>query len=197
MVVIDRGDRFRRPAMILHWDQLVLHYGAELAAHRPQFEKAWQATYGLLACRWFPADDRLAQSHGDHAEARLLASAHWRTHLPAALAAWEARNDPIVTCLVLNRSPCPSCAASLADALDELHRQFPAACERGRFVLACLGAYSPADVAAATRITDLVRLREAGWEVCALQVGAALTRRGEELREALEHLGCRGFVRLG
>jgi hypothetical protein len=183
--------------MILHWDQLVLHYGADLAAHRPQFEKAWQTTYGLLACRWFPADDRLTQSHGDHAEVRLLASDHWQTYLPAALAAWDARNDPIVTCLVLNRSPCPNCAASLAAALDDLNMRFPVACDRGRFVLASLGAYDPADVGAATKVTDLIRLHEAGWEPCVLQVGLELTRRGDELRQALEHLGWKGFVRLG
>jgi len=182
--------------MILHWEQLVMHFGPELAIHQPKFEKAWRATYAMLCCRWFPANDKLAQNQGPHAEARLLASDHWQTHLPAALAAWDARNDPIVTCLVINRSPCPSCAGELVTSLAKLHRRFPVACDRGRFVLASLGVYDPACVEAATKIPDLVRLREAGWELCVLQVGSELTGRGEELKQALERLGWRGFIRL-
>lgn len=38
--------------MILHWNQLVLHYGAGVGAHRPRFEEASQTTYGLLCCRY-------------------------------------------------------------------------------------------------------------------------------------------------
>ena len=70
--------------MILHWAQLVLHYGAELDAHRSKFEAAGQTTYGLLCCRAAPAGDRLSYSAGAHAEERLLATELWRAQVPAA-----------------------------------------------------------------------------------------------------------------
>ena len=57
--------------MILHWDQLVLHYGAGVGIHRPRFEEASQTTYGLLCCRYSPAEDELGYSAGAHAEANL------------------------------------------------------------------------------------------------------------------------------
>ena len=47
--------------MILHWEQMVLHYGPEIATHRPKFEAAGQTTYGLLCCRIAP-DDRFGLS---------------------------------------------------------------------------------------------------------------------------------------
>ncbi|MHB0960485.1 MAG: hypothetical protein ACYC0X_31225 [Pirellulaceae bacterium] len=34
--------------MILHWDQLVLHYGREVSFHRSKIEAAGQTTYALL-----------------------------------------------------------------------------------------------------------------------------------------------------
>ena len=32
--------------MILHWDQLVLHYGAGIGVHRPRFEEAIDQAQG-------------------------------------------------------------------------------------------------------------------------------------------------------
>ena len=39
--------------MILHREQLVLHYGPEVAIHRGRFEAAGQTTHGVLCCRLF------------------------------------------------------------------------------------------------------------------------------------------------
>src|SRR5262245_5341006 len=62
----------RELQMILHWEQLPLHYGPEVATHRGRFETAGQTTYGILCCRFGPDDVRLASQDGEHAEARLL-----------------------------------------------------------------------------------------------------------------------------
>jgi hypothetical protein len=183
--------------LILHWDQIPLHYGAEVHRHRHHFEAAGQTTYGLLCCRYAPGDYRLAYSQGEHAEAQLLASANWTAQLPAALADWTPRNNTIVTTVVINRSPCPSCSGLLVDGLDRLHRDHPVAAERGRFVLASRGNYVGRKLEDATKIADLVRLRDAGWELCALQVGGQLSPRGKELLAAIERIAGRGFVRLG
>ena len=70
--------------MILHWDPLVLHYGPRISIHRPRFEQASQTTYGLLCCRYSPTEDELGSSAGAHAEANLLRTALWTTHLPTS-----------------------------------------------------------------------------------------------------------------
>ena len=80
--------------MILHWEQLVLHYGPAISAHRPRFEEAGQTTYGLLCCRYSPIEDQLGYSSGDHAEANLLRSAVWTTHIPNATAPVDAARQP-------------------------------------------------------------------------------------------------------
>jgi hypothetical protein len=183
--------------VILHWDQLPLHYGADAHRHRHHFETAGQTTYGLLCCRYTPADDRLTYSHGEHAEASLLKSRNWSEQLPAALGTWTPHNDTIVTTIVINRSPCPNCSGLLVGGLERLHRAYPVAAERNRFILASRGNYVGRKLADATKITDLVRLRDAGWELCVLQVGGQLSPRGRELLEAIERIAGRGFVRLG
>ena len=111
--------------MILHWDQLVLHYGAGVSIHRTRFEEASQTTYGLLCCRYSPTEDELGSSAGAHAEANLLQSTLWRTHLPNALRQWTPHDSRIIVTLALNRSPCQACAARLVDALGALYREFP------------------------------------------------------------------------
>jgi hypothetical protein len=183
--------------MILHWDQLVLYYGAEISRHRPLFEAAGQTTHALLCCRSAPDDVRLSSGSGEHAEDRILQSENWRVHLPCALANWTPLNNPIVVTLAINRSPCGSCARLLTNALNELHRQFPLRCEQNRFILASRGVYEDANMIAATRRSDLVRLLDAGWELCVLQVGSQLPARAQILLQGLEDLGQRGFVRLG
>jgi len=183
--------------MILHWRQLVLHFGPEIDAYRHHFEVAGRATFGLLCCRFTPDDDRLDQSAGDHAEARLLQSVNWRTQLPQALAAWTPYNSPIVVAMVINRSPCQNCAELLIAALSDLSRRFPAAVEANRFILASRGAYEDAAMRVATRQVDLVGLRDAGWELCVLQTGGELSARGDILREGIERVAGRGYVRLG
>jgi len=73
----------------------------------------------------------------------------------------------------------------------------PVAADRSRFVLASRGNYVGRNLANATKITDLIRLRDAGWEMCVLQVGDRLSARGAELLVAIERIAGRGFVRLG
>jgi hypothetical protein len=183
--------------MLLHWDQLVLHYGPEISIYRPHFESAGQTTHALLCCRSIPDDVRFSSGSGEHAEDRVLQSASWRLHIPHALESWTPLNSQMVVTLAINRSPCGSCARLLANALHDLHRRFPRRCEQNRFVLASRGVYEDADMVAVTRRSDLIRLRDAGWELCVLQVGFRLPARARILLQGLEDLGRRGFVRLG
>jgi hypothetical protein len=183
--------------MILHWDQLVLHYGNQIRTHRRRFETAGQTTYGLLCCKYVPSDSQLTYSSVDHAEERLLESESWQAQIPDALEAWTPRSNTIVVTMVINRSPCRSCTAQLSRALRNLHRRFPVKCDLNRFVLAVRGAYEDSEMVAATTFNDLLRLRGAGWELCALQVGHELSDRGNILREGIERITGRGFVRLG
>ena len=182
--------------MILHWEQLILHYGPAIGAHRPRFEEAGQTTYGLLCCRYSPIDDQLGYSSGAHAEAHLLRSAVWTTHLPNALHQWTPHDSPIIVTLALNRSPCQNCTALLIDALSALYRDFPDRGPRNRFILAAKGAYEDAGMVTCTTQNDLLRLRDAGWELCVLQVGPNLSARGRILLEGIERVAGRGFVRL-
>jgi hypothetical protein len=182
--------------MILHWDPLVLHYGSGIGAHRSRFEEASQTTYGLLCCRYSPTEDELGYSAGAHAEANLLQSALWTTHLPNALRQWTPRDSRITVTMALNRSPCRACAALLIDALSALYREFPARSPQNRFILAARGAYEDANMVTRTTQNDLVRLRDAGWELCVLQVGRTLSARGRILLEGIERVAGRGIVRL-
>ena len=182
--------------MILHWEQLGLHFGPALNVHRSRFETAGRATYGLLCCRFTPSDDRIEQSAGDHAEARLLQSPNWTAELPQALAAWTPRSSPILVALVINRSPCQACSNLLVAALEDLSRRSPVAVEANRFILASRGAYEDAAMEVPTLQRDLVRLRDAGWELCVLQTGAALSQRGEILLAGIQRVAGRGYVRL-
>ncbi len=183
--------------MLLHWEQLVLHYGHELVVHRPHFETAGQTTYGLLCCRFSPEDYRLTASSGEHAEEKLLRSESWRLHIPRALSNWTPHNSPIITTIAINRSPCRACARLLIEALQVLHRQYPVSCHENRFLLASRGAYEDADMSNSTTRNDLIRLRDAGWELCVLQVGATLPPRGRILLQGIEDVVGHGFVRLG
>jgi hypothetical protein len=182
--------------MILHWEQLILHYGPALGVHRARFAAASQTTYGLLCCRYSPTEDELGYSGGDHAEAHLLRSALWTTHLPNALRQWTPHDSRITVALVLNRSPCRNCAALLVDALGAMYRSFPDRGPRNRFILAARGAYEDAAMATRTTQNDLIRLRDAGWELCVLQVGPTLSARGRILLEGIERVAGHGFVRL-
>lgn len=183
--------------MLLHWDQLVLHYGAEVATHRSRFAAAGQTTYGLLCCRFSPDDDQLSYSAGEHAEARLVQSETWCRHIPRALESWEPRDSPIVVTLAINRSPCRGCASLLINALNDLHLRFPLRCQQNRFILAARGTYEDAHMANATTRNDLVRLSDAGWELCVLQVDSTLPDRGRILLEGIERIAGRGHKRLG
>jgi hypothetical protein len=130
--------------MILHWEQLVLHYDSALNQHRPRFEQAGQTTYGLLCCRYSPTEDELGYSASDHAEANLLRTALWTAHLPSALRAWTPHDSGITVTLAINRSPCRNCTVLLINALSALYRNFPARGPRNRFILAAKGAYEDA-----------------------------------------------------
>jgi hypothetical protein len=183
--------------VILHWQQLALHYGGEVGVHRHRFEAASQTTFGLLCCRFASDDYRVFASDGEHAEAKLLRSPSWQHDVLGAVHRSGPHTTSIVTSLVLNRSPCRDCVEKLITAMHALHRAFPLRTSQHRFLLAALGAYE--DQAMVTRTTgrDLVRLREAGWELCVLQLGSDLTARGEILREGIERVAGRGIVRLG
>ena len=99
--------------------------------------------------------------------------------------------------IAINRSPCRSCSTLLIKALDDLHARFPLRCQQNRFVLACRGVYEDVEMVNATTSNDLIRLKDAGWELCVLQVGSELPDRGRELLKGIEWRVGRGFVRLG
>jgi hypothetical protein len=183
--------------MILHWEQLALYYGTELNKDRGRFERAHQTTYALLCCRLARGDDVLRASAGEHAEARLLETDLWQDDIPRALAARAELAGPVVVTLAINRSPCRACAGRLTEALLALHKAYPVGCDASRFVLAATGQYWGTGPGALTLMPDLKRLKEAGWELCVLQVGPQLSERGEELRQNLDKLGLRGILRLG
>lgn len=187
--------------MILHWQQMVLHYGGAVGVHRHRFERASQATYALLCCRFAPGEDRLVANAVDHAERRLLQSSLWRTEIPEAIAGSSSldRNKIVVT-MAVNRSPCPDCARRLTQSLIDLHHRFPKRMDHARFVLASRGAYQGRVTDAgyfghATTTGDLRRLRDVGWEVCVLQLGGELSPSGQQLLEATERqAGIRGGI---
>lgn len=190
--------------MILHWMQLPLHYGGQVAVHRSHFEEAAQTTYALLCCRFARGNDRLATSGGEHAERRLLESNLWREDIPAALENWSPRDrGRIVVTMVINRSPCPACSDALQQALQTLQWQHALSFQHARFLLASRGAYQGKVTAAgyyqnATTMGNLRRLHSAGWELCVLQMGNDLAPSGQALCQALERVTGRraGPVRL-
>lgn len=182
--------------MILHWDQLGLHYGhALLNNHRSQFAEAHQTTYGLLCCRYSPTEDPLGYSAGMHAEERLLQSAMWQRHIPQALRHWTPHDSPVIVTLALNRSPCRRCVEHLIRALAALYRQRPAGLAN-RFILVAKGAYEDAEGRQSTTQRDLFRLKNAGWELGVLQVGPTLSARGRILLEGIQRLSGSGLIRL-
>lgn len=182
--------------MILHWQQLELYYGGHLRNHRPRFERGTRTTYGLLCTRYSPADSRLTASSGAHCEEHLISSEAWQQDIPQALAQWDTRDHPIVTTLVINRSPCTNCTERLVSALLTYHQRFPLRAHLNRFILASRGAYEDAAMETRTTQNGLQRLHAAGWELCVLQVGNALPARGRILLEGIERIAGTGHVRL-
>ena len=194
--------------MILHWDQIVLHYGQhgnhQIQQHERKFAKAHRSTFGILyspVC--FTSDDidfTLGKSgNGLHAEESLLHSAAWKQQIPAALKSHiTGVNSSFNVIIGLNRTPCRSCTEQLIQALNQVHKEFPVRASNNRFILACLGFYGPSRTqpGARTTVRDLKRLMDAGWELAALQVGANLTLHGQMLQHQLQHLGSRGIMRL-
>jgi hypothetical protein len=182
--------------MILHWQQMELYYGNHLREHRPKFEQATQTTYGILCTRFSPEDSRVAASAGAHAEEQLINNQSWRTDLPLALEHWDARDRPMVTTLAINRSPCTNCTELLVSALLGYHQRYPLRTQLNRFILASRGAYEDSAMETRTTQNGLVRLHAAGWELCVLQTGSVLPRRGEILIEGIERIAGSGHVRL-
>lgn len=180
--------------MILHWNQLELFYGSELATHRWRFEKAHNSTYGVLCCRLARGDDKVRANGEEHAEARLLKTDLWTEDIPQELADWTPRNSPIVTTMAVNRSPCRNCSEELITALNDLRRSVTS--DKNRFILAATGKYWGSGPGALTLVSDLRHLKEAGWELAVLQVGNSLSERGEELLLEVQRLSGRGYVRL-
>jgi hypothetical protein len=182
--------------MLLHWEQMELYYGNHLREHRPKFDRATQTTYGILCTRFSEDDSRVAASSGAHSEEHLINSQAWRVDLPLAFGQWDTRDRPIVTTLAINRSPCTNCTELLVSALLRYHQQYPLRAQLNRFILASRGAYEDAAMETRTTQNGLQRLHAAGWELCVLQVGGALPRRGEILLEGIERVAGSGHVRL-
>lgn len=188
--------------MIVRWQDLVTYYGTDLGMHRGSLEKAHQATYAVLACKWSPSDpSSVANRSGEHAEERLLHTAVWEREIPAAL---EARSDldvqPMVVTLALNRSPCGHCARVLAEALERLQFDFARRFENAVFILASLGYYQSSKFGSpdhaqhhpdsgeplwVTTAKGLERLQDSGWRLGVLSFDGAITARGRELVEFL------------
>ncbi len=182
--------------MILYWDELLRYYGPEVDVYYNNFLTAGRATFALLCARFDPDDYQLQPSDGDHAEARLLQTSVWTADLPAALAAWTEFSTGLVITMAINRSPCQNCSALLIAALESVYRRFPVAAERTRFVLASRGAYEDADMQVATTQNDLIRLRDAGWELCVLRAGPRMPFRGNLLLEGIQRVAGHGNVLL-
>jgi hypothetical protein len=149
-----------------------------------------------LCTRFSPDDSRLTASAGAHCEEQLIDSRAWQEDFPLALAKWDTRDHPIVTTLAINRSPCTSCTERLVSALLAYHQRYPLRAQLNRFILASRGAYEDAPMATRTTQNGLLRLHAAGWELCVLQVGDVLPRRGEILLDGIERIAGTGHVRL-
>ena len=205
--------------MILHWDQVALHYGHGrieikrgqnsgnwlardyLAQYKKKYLRAENATYGFLFSPVSFEEIEMTQSGGGkHAEENLMATKTWNTDIPVAIDnAFQGYSDTFNVILGINRTPCGNCTNLLVEKLAELHRRFPRRVENARFILASLGAYRPNETRPdnpRTAIKDLTLLKKAGWELCVLQTGDRLTQNGRVLHETLENLGQRGILRL-
>ena len=183
--------------MIVNWEDLETYYGSDISIHRDHLNRAHQATYAMLACKWSSADPaRFANQSNEHAEGRLLQSTVWREDVPSAL---DSRTDldkqPMIVTLAINRSPCGHCAYMLAKALQELQFNFARRFENSVFLLASLGYYhsnkylSPEHEQRhpesnqplwVTTQRGLESLKNAGWHLAALSFDGKLTRRGGE-----------------
>lgn len=173
--------------MILHWQQLPLHFGESIDIHRPHFEMAHRATYGLLCCRFTPGNDQIERSSGDHAEQRLLASPLWQVELPRAMEGYSTlQHSKLLVVMVINRSPCPGCSNLLRTALARLQMQYALRFQHSRFVIASLGVYEGS--AGATTDQNLRALHDAGWELAVLQVGNDLTANGRQLLQGIQRV---------
>ena len=190
--------------MILHWEQIVLHYGemgeAFIRSHQMKFEKAHQSTYGILYSPVCIDECEIMSSGGVHAEEKLLNTDTWKIQIPEALARFNsAYNNKFNVILGLNRTPCGNCTQLLVKAINKLHNQFPLRTSQNRFILASLGAYRPNETRSVnnrTTVGNLSALKNAGWELCVLQTGARLTANGIMLQSVLENMGLRGIMRL-
>lgn len=190
--------------MILHWEQIVLHYGKNgdqnIKQHKEKLAKAHQSTYGLLYSHVNFDEIELKSSGGGHAEEKIIASDAWQKHIPRAISqqAWGTKEQFNVI-IALNRSPCGSCTRLLVNALGDIQRRYPLRAFNNRFILASLGAYgayNPEPGDKRTSVANLTALKNAGWELCVLQVGSSLTRDGSQLATCLETIGFKGFMRL-
>jgi hypothetical protein len=179
--------------MILNWDDFSCFYSDgfnNLNQYKSKFEAASQTTFALLCCSYAHEGHLLKPSISNcvHAEQNLLQSDMWTTQIPLALSNWNELNDQIIVTMVINRSPCQICAPLLENALIEFHKKFPLRCDRSRFILACLGAYEDKNFTQFTTINDLIRLKNAGWELAVLEVDRKITERGNILLEGLKNI---------
>ena len=180
--------------MILHWDQLASCYGVEVVRHRPKFASADWATYAMFCSRLLHAGSRVVANDALHAEGELLRHEAWRVELRTLQPSGDVQTLGV---LALNRTPCRDCTTLLIAGLNELAIRIHGHLPKIQLILACRGAYQ-GKVSAdedgaewyrqATTTGDLERLDDAGWRVCVLQVGTALSTRGKWLLEAVQRL---------
>ena len=188
--------------MSANWEDLVAYYGSEINTHKASLNKAHQATYAMLACKWSAQDPaRFANCSGEHAEERLVESKVWTDDIPSAL---DSRSDldvqPLIVTLALNRSPCGHCSLILAQALEKLQFNYARRFENTVFCLASLGYYQSSKFMSpehdqrhpssnkprwVTTQQGLDRLTSAGWRLTTLSFDGALTSRGQELSDFL------------
>ena len=185
-----------------NWEDLITYYGSDISVHKASLNKAHQATYAMLACKWSASDPaRFANCSGEHAEERLLESTVWVNDIPNALASRSDLNtQPMNVTLALNRSPCGHCSLILAQALDKLQFNYARRFENTIFLLASLGYYQSSKFMSSehdqrhptsnqpkwvTTQNGLDRLTSSGRRLTTLSFDGKITARGQELSDFL------------
>ncbi|WP_444900329.1 hypothetical protein ACJJIX_00350 [Microbulbifer sp. VAAC004] len=206
--------------MILHWDQIVHHYGhgeitrpkrgtrqVEWSAvefwseYKKMYLKAENPTYSFLFSPSSIEEVFTSTSgNGSHAEEKLMKSLTWKVWIPSAIDnSISGLSQKFNVILGVSRTPCSNCTDLLVSQIQNIQRRYPLRYENARFILASLGAYKPGETNPdnmRTSIKDLTRLDRSGWELCVLQTKNTLTRNGKILQCALENIGRKGILRL-
>jgi hypothetical protein len=179
--------------MLLTWNEIKRFYGeyANIASndfleYGERLDRAGKHTYGLLLTSFsktrFTTSQTFASNYearkkedGIHAEEYIVKTLVWETDVAGALEHRKVEH-PYIT-LILNRTPCPSCAKMLVAATDKVRAKFQMERNDGSvtFVLCCLGRYIH------TTNTELINLSKAGWKLTVLEMDNWVTTRGKNL----------------